>query len=61
MQFLKYAVQDAVQKHPFQRVADLTPDEFSELMTDILENALQSKEFQDRLAQEIMRAIPQVR
>lgn len=61
MQFLKYAVQDAVQKHPFQRVADLTPDEFSELMTDILENALQSKEFQDRLAQEIMRAIPRVR
>lgn len=61
MQFLKYVVQDAVQKHPFQRVAGLTPDEFSELMTDILENALQSHEFQERLSNEIKEAARQLR
>lgn len=43
MQFLRDVVGDAVKKHPFQRVSDLTPDEFTELMTDILENALQSQ------------------
>lgn len=44
MQFLRDAVRDAVKKHPFQRVSDLTPDEFTELMTDILESALRSRE-----------------
>lgn len=57
MQFLKYAVQDAVQKHPFQRVADLTPDEFSELMTDILENALQSREADQAIADVVSKFI----
>ena len=33
-----------MKKHPFQRVSDLTPDEFTELMTDILESALRSRE-----------------
>ncbi len=61
MQFLKDAVADAVKRHPFQRVADLTPNEFSELMTDILENALQSHEFQERLYNEIKEAARQLR
>lgn len=61
MQFLRDVVGDAVKKHPFQRVSDLTPDEFTELMTDILESALQSREFKDRLAQEIKEAVPQLR
>lgn len=50
-----------MKKHPFQRVSDLTPDEFTELMSDILENALQSREFKDRLAQEIKEASRQLR
>ena len=61
MKFLRDVVSDAVKKHPFQRVSDLTPDEFTELMTDILEDALQSREFKDRLAQEIKEAGPQLR
>lgn len=61
MQFLKDSVSDAVKKHRFRHISDLTPDEFTELMTDILENALQSHEFQDRLAQEINHAIQQLR
>lgn len=44
MKFLRDVVKDAVKEHPFQRVSDLTPDEFTELMTDILENALRSQE-----------------
>lgn len=46
MKFLR----DAVKEHPFQRVSDLTPDEFTELMTDILENALQSHEADHAIA-----------
>ena len=61
MKFLRDVVRDAVEKHPFQRVSDLTPDEFTELMTDILENALQSREFKDRPAQEIKEASRQLR
>lgn len=61
MKFLRDVVKDAVKKHPFQRVSDLTPDEFTELMTDILENSLQSREFKDRLAQEIKEASRQLR
>lgn len=61
MKFLRDVVKDAVKEHPFQRVSDLTPDEFTELMTDILESALQSREFKDRLAQEIKEAVPQLR
>ena len=57
MKFLRDVVKDAVKEHPFQRVSDLTPDEFTELMTDIL----QSREFKDRLAQEIKEAGPQLR
>lgn len=50
MKFLRDVVRDAVKKHPFQRVSDLTPDEFTELMTDILENALQSREADQTIA-----------
>lgn len=50
MKFLKDVVKDAVKEHPFQRVSDLTPDEFTELMTDILENALQSREANQAIA-----------
>lgn len=60
MKFLKDVVKDAVQKHPFQRISDLTPDEFTELMTDVLENAMQSQEFQNRLSDEIVTAFRQL-
>lgn len=36
MQFLEHAVADAVKKHPFQRLGDLSQAEFSALMTDVL-------------------------
>lgn len=61
MQFLKDAVSDAVKRHPFQRIANLTPSEFSELMTDILKEAMSSREFQDRLADELRGALPHLR
>lgn len=61
MKFLRDIVKDAVKEHPFQHVSDLTPDEFTELMTDILENALQSHEFKNRLVQEIREASHQLR
>ena len=61
MKFLRYVVKDAVKEHPFQRVSDLTPDEFTELMTDILENALQSQEFSERLSGEIFNAYRQLK
>ena len=61
MKFLRDVVRDAVKKHPFQRVSDLTPDEFTELMTDILENALQSQEFSERLSGEIFNAYRQLK
>lgn len=60
MKFLKDVVKDAVQKHPFQRISDLTPDEFTELMTDVLENAMQSQEFQNLLSDEIVTAFRQL-
>lgn len=50
MKFLRDVVKDAVKEHPFQRVSDLTPDEFTELMTDILEDALQSPEANQAIA-----------
>ena len=50
MKFLRDVVKDAVKEHPFQRVSDLIPDEFTELMTDILENALQSHEADQAIA-----------
>lgn len=61
MKFLRDVVKDAVKEHPFQRVSDLTPDEFTKLITDILENALQSHEFQERLSDEIKKAAHQLR
>lgn len=61
MKFLRDVVRDAVKKHPFQRVSDLTPDEFTELMTDLLENALQSQEFTKRLSDEIVTAYRQLK
>ena len=61
MKFLRDVVKDAVKKHPFQRISDLTPDEFTELMTDILENALQSQEFSERLSGEIFNAYRQLK
>lgn len=59
MQFLKDAVADAVKRHPFQRVADLGPDEFAVLMVDVLNEAMQSHEFQERLGNEIENALHQ--
>lgn len=61
MQSLKNAVDDAIKQHTFHQVSDLSQDEFSDLMVDILESALQSREFKDRLAQEIKEAVPQLR
>lgn len=61
MKFLRDVVKDAVREHPFQRVSDLTPDEFTELMTDILENALHSQEFNERLSGEIVTAYRQLK
>ena len=61
MKFLRDVVKDAVKEHPFQRVSDLTPDEFTELMTDILENALHSHEFNERLSGEIVTAYRQLK
>lgn len=61
MKFLRDVVRDAVKKHPFQRVSDMTPDEFTELMTDILENALRSQEFSERLSGEIFNAYRQLK
>lgn len=61
MKFLRDVVRDAVKEHPFQRVSDLTPDEFTELMTDILENALRSQEFSERLSGEIFNAYRQLK
>lgn len=61
MKFLRDVVKDAVKKHPFQRVSDMTPDEFTELMTDILENALRSQEFSERLSGEIFNAYRQLK
>lgn len=61
MKFLRDVVKDAVKEHPFQRVSDLTPDEFTELMTDILENALRSQEFSERLSGEIFNAYRQLK
>ena len=61
MQFLKYAVADAVKRHPFQRVADLGPDEFAVLMVDVLNEAMQSHEFQERLSDEIREAAHQLK
>lgn len=61
MKFLRDVVKDAMKEHPFQRVSDLTPDEFTELMTDILENALRSQEFSERLSGEIFNAYRQLK
>lgn len=61
MQFLKDAVSDAVKRHPFQCVSELNPNEFTELMTDVLKEAMCSREFQDRLADELRNAFPHLR
>lgn len=61
MKFLRDVAKDAMKEHPFQRVSDLTPDEFTELMTDILENALRSQEFSERLSGEIFNAYRQLK
>lgn len=60
MQSLESAVKDAVKKHPFCHASDLDPEAFANLMTDIIKNALQSQDFQDCIAGEIMGAIRQL-
>lgn len=57
MKRLDQAVADSIKTHPFNRVSDLNPDEFSELMTTIIKNALDSQEVQDRIAKEIKDAL----
>lgn len=50
MQSLKDAVDNAIKQHPFHRVSDLSQDEFSDLMVDILKNALKSYEMDHTIA-----------
>ena len=50
MQSLKNAVDNAIKKYPFHQVSDLSQDEFSDLMVDILKNALKSYEMDHAIA-----------
>lgn len=61
MRFLKDAVSDSVKMHPFQHISELNPNEFTELMSDVLKEAMCSREFQDRLADELKNALPHLR
>lgn len=42
---IETAVLNAVEKHDFQRISDLSRKEFIEMMTEILENAYKSNDF----------------
>lgn len=44
---LEHAVSDVVKKYQFKHVSDLTADEFTRLMIDILKEASETKEFDD--------------
>lgn len=57
MKRLDQSVADAIKTYPFNCVSELNPDEFSELMTVIIKNVLDSQEVQDRIAKEIKDAL----